>query len=91
MLIFSLTTEESQKEPSRFLLLSWVTIDGYIYIYIYIYIYVYITEIFTIIKNSYAPIMDLTTHLLKIKYFYYQIKILYSLRGIQPNLENLKA
>ena len=28
MLIFSLTSMESQKEPSRFFLFSWFTIDG---------------------------------------------------------------
>ena len=42
-------------------------------------------------KNSYTLIMELTTHLLKRKYFNNQIKILYPLWGIQPNLENQKA
>ena len=35
--------------------------------------------------------MELTTHLLKNKGFYNQIKILYPLCGVQPNLENNKA
>ena len=32
--------------------------------------------------------MELTTHLLKSKGFFNQIKILYTLWGVQPNLEN---
>ena len=55
MLLFSLTTIKSQKEPSRFFLFSWVTIDGYK------------TGIFYNNKNSYAPLKELTTHLLEKK------------------------
>ena len=32
--------------------------------------------------------MELTTYQLKRKVFYYEIKILYPLWGVQPNLEN---
>ena len=41
-------------------------------------------------KNSYALVKELTTYLLKRKDFYNQIKILYSLQGVKPNLENKK-
>ena len=77
MLLFSLTTIKSQKEPSRFFLFSWVTIDGYK------------TGIFYNNKNSYAPLKELTTHLLEKKL--QSIKTQYPLRGVQPNLENQKA
>ena len=42
-------------------------------------------------KNYYASIKELTTHLLKRNDFYNQIKILYPLWGVQPNLENQKS
>ena len=54
------------------------------------HIWIQKTEIFYNNKNSYAPIMELTTHLLK-KKIYNQIKILYPLWGVQPNLENQKT
>ena len=74
---FSLIYIESQKELSRFHLFSWVTINGYKN-----WIFFYNN------KKSYAPIKELTTHLLKNKYFYNQIKIIYPLWGLQPKLEN---
>ena len=68
------------KETSRSLLFSWVTIDG--------------CKNFDFYKKkkkkSYAPLMEFTTHLVKMKDFYNQIKILYSLWGVQPNIEKKK-
>ena len=45
-------------------------------------------EIFTTTtKISYTPLMELTTHLVKMKLFDNEIKILYPLWGVQPYLE----
>ena len=46
------------------------------------------TDFFYNNKKPYAPIKELTTHLLNNKDFYNQIKILYPLWGVQPKLEN---
>ena len=74
---FFFNHHKSKKEPSRFFLFSWVTIKKKKK-----------TEIFHNNKIFYDLIKELTTHLLKRKYFCNQIKILYPLWGVQPNLEN---
>ena len=39
-------------------------------------------------RKTYAPLMELTTHILKSKDFYNQIKTIYLFWDVQPNLEN---